>query len=279
MTGVRRIEEYLHDGLRFRVRDEGPADGVPVVLLHGFPQTSSCWHAVAPLLHEAGCRTYAPDQRGYSPDARPSRRRDYRTGKLVADVLALVEEIGSPIHLVGHDWGSAVGWMTAARHPDRITTFTAVSVPHPGALMASLVRSDQVRRSWYMGAFQLPFLPERVLASPRAAGMLRAGGMSREAVERYQREVVDSGALTGALHWYRALGMADPLASRAKVTVPTTLVWSTRDVALGRTGADLTAKYMAADYELVVLDGVSHWIPEEAPDALAAAALRRFAGR
>lgn len=276
MAAPARLEELSHDGLRFRVRDAGPLDGVPVVLLHGFPQTSSSWDAVAPLLHDAGHRTYAPDQRGYSPGARPSGRYAYRPSRLVGDLLALIDTIGSPVHVVGHDWGGAVGWLAAGRHPDRVLTFTSVSTPHPGALVASLVRSDQARKSWYMGAFQLPVLPERELSTPRVAKMLRAGGMSPEAVERYRREIVEGGALTGALNWYRALPFTNPLASRSKVEVPSTLVWSTGDVALGRKAADLTERFMAADYELVVLEGVSHWIPEAAPGALAEAVLRRI---
>ncbi len=276
MAAPERLEELAHDGLRFRVRDAGPLDGVPVVLLHGFPQTSSSWDAVAPLLHEAGYRTYAPDQRGYSPGARPWGRLAYRSSKLVGDLLAVIDAIGSPVHLVGHDWGGAVGWLAASHHPDRLLSFTSASTPHPGALVASLVRSDQARKSWYMGAFQLPVLPERELSSPKAAKMLRAGGMSPEAVERYQHEIVEAGALTGALNWYRALPFTNPLASRSKVDVPSTLVWSTGDVALGRKGAELTEQFMAADYELVVLDGVSHWIPEEVPEALTEAVLRRI---
>lgn len=246
------------------------------MLLHGFPQTSASWEQVAPLLHAQGYRTVAPDQRGYSPGARPHRRRDYRAAELVADVVALIDEVGGPVHLVGHDWGGAVGWLLAARQPDRVRTWTSVSTPHPGALVASLVRSDQLRKSWYMGLFQLPWLPERVLSSARAEPTLRAGGMSRAAVARYRPEIVDGGALRGALHWYRALPFTRPGWSRSTVRVPTTLVWSDGDVALGRTATELSGAYVEADKELVVLEGVSHWIPEEAPGELVEALLRRF---
>ena len=109
-----RLTRFRHDGLVFDVRDEGPVDGDPVVLLHGFPERSTCWRDVAPLLHARGLRTYAPDQRGYSPGARPRRRRDHTIPKLVGDVVALIETIGRPVHLVGHDWGATVGWMVAA---------------------------------------------------------------------------------------------------------------------------------------------------------------------
>lgn len=273
-----RVRTFTRDGLRFDVRDEGPADGDPVVLLHGFPQTSSCWELVAPLLHEAGLRTLAPDQRGYSPGARPGRRRDYRPAELVADVLALVDRVGGPVHLVGHDWGAAVGWLVAARHPGTLRTFTAVSVPHPAALARSMVGSDQAARSWYMGLFQLPLLPQRLLAAPRATATLRAGGMDAGMVERYRREIVAGGALPFALNWYRAMALSDPRRLGAGVTVPTTLVWSDGDVALGRAGADLTERYVEGPYRLVVLEGVSHWIPEQAPRLLADAVLERIGG-
>lgn len=272
-----RLTSYRRGSLVFDVRDEGPIDGAPVVLLHGFSQTSSSWALVTPLLHEAAYRTYAPDQRGYSPGARPSRRRDYRISELVDDVVALIDVIGQPVHLVGHDWGGGVGWMLASQRSELVRTWTTVSTPHPGALFSSFVRSSQLRESWYMAMFQLPFLPERALSSPRGFEMLGAGGMSREAVSRYCREVVESGALRTALHWYRALPFADPRWARTPVTVPTTLVWSDGDVALGRCGAELTSRFVSGDYSFVELPDVSHWIPEEAPAELAAAALQRFA--
>ena len=274
MTGD-RIHRYSHDGLVFDVRDEGPLDGEPVVLLHGFPQRASSWSAVAPILHGAGLRTLAPDQRGYSPGARPRRRRDYATARMVGDTVALIEAVGGPVHLVGHDWGAAVAWLTAARHPDLVRTLTAVSVPHPGAFLSSLRHRDQLRRSWYMALFQLPWLPERLLTTRRAEGMLLAGGMDATAVARFREEIVEDGALRGGLQWYRGLAFTRPRSTGGRVDVPTTLVWSDRDVALGREGVARTARYVGGDYALEVLEGVSHWIPEEAPEALAAAVLAR----
>lgn len=272
-----RLTSFTRDGLVFDVRDEGPEDGDVVVLLHGFPQRSSSWDLVVPRLHAAGLRTVAPDQRGYSPGARPRRRRDYRSEELQADVVALLELLDRPVHLVGHDWGAVVGWLVAAHHPELLRSWTAVSVPHPAAMLRSFVTSDQLLRSWYMGLFQVPLLPERLLSSARAEATLRAGGMSPESVARYRAEIVADGALPGGLAWYRGLPFSDPRTSLADVRVPTTMVWSDGDVALGRAGADLTARHVRAPYELVVLPGVSHWVPEEAPDALADAVLARVA--
>lgn len=275
-----RIRTLQHDGLSFDVVDEGPLDGTPVVLLHGFPERSSTWRDVAPLLHEAGLRTFALDQRGYSPGARPRPRKAYRMHHLVSDVVALIDRVGGPVHLVGHDWGAAVGWAVAARHPERVRTWTAVSVPHPAAFTRAMKEPAQRRRSRYMAYFNVPLLPE---LSARSAGgrfdqSLRKSGMSADEVARFRAEIVEYGALPHALGWYRALPLTKPGSTDHPVSVPTTLVWSTRDVAITRIGVDGTERWVTGPYELVVLDDVSHWIPTHAPDAVAQAVLKRVAG-
>src|SRR4051794_39933297 len=123
------MERFARAGLTFDLRDGGPADGQPVVLLHGFPQDSTCWADVEPALHAAGLRTLAPDQRGYSPGARPPGRSAYRITEPAADVLALLDEAGlASAHIVGHDWGAAVAWALAGRHPERVRSLTVLSV-------------------------------------------------------------------------------------------------------------------------------------------------------
>jgi pimeloyl-ACP methyl ester carboxylesterase len=275
MTG--RITQLAHDGLTFDVLDEGPLDGVPVVLLHGFPERSTTWRSVAPILHEVGMRTYALDQRGYSPGARPRRRRDYRMDNLVGDVTALVDRIGTRVHLVGHDWGAVVGWMVAAQRPDLLRSWTAISVPHPMAFLKAGVTSSQGLKSWYIGFFQLPRLAE--LSARRRGGLfersLRRAGMTTEEVERFRVEIVEDGALPHALGWYRAIALGDPRQSRRRVAVPTTFVWSDGDVAVARKGAEETGRWIDAAYDLVVLEGVSHWIPTHAPEECSAAILAR----
>ncbi len=274
-----RVTQVQRDGLVFDVRDHGPIQGDPVVLLHGFPERASSWDDVARILHEAGYRTLAMDQRGYSPRARPPRRRDYKASELVADVLALIDELpGGTAHLVGHDWGAAVAWSVAMVAPDKVRTLTAVSVGHPSAFFASFVRSGQALRSWYMGFFQLPFVPEWAGSSGWFATGLRKGGMTADDVARFRREVVEDGALPYALNWYRAVPLSDPRSTRTRVTVPTTLVWSDGDAALGPWAAEHTEEWVDAPYRLVVLRGVSHWIPTQAPGPLAEAILDRVRG-
>jgi pimeloyl-ACP methyl ester carboxylesterase len=253
-------------GLDFDIRVEG--DGPPVVLLHGFPQHSGSWDRVRPALVAAGHRVVLLDQRGYSPGARPAGRRPYVLAEAAADVLALLDELGiERAHVVGHDWGGAVGWRLAATAPARLHSLTSVSTPHPQALVRSLVAGDQALRSWYMGFFQLPVLPERVLLA--ADGLLlrrflRASGLttSTDYVDRMQAD----GALTAALNWYRAIPW-DPGAD-GPATTPTLYVWGERDPSLGPAAAARTARYVTGPYTFVRLAGVGHWIPELAPAAL-----------
>jgi pimeloyl-ACP methyl ester carboxylesterase len=271
-----RISTYRHDSLSFDVLDDGPLDGEAVLLLHGFPQRASQWREVSRLLHAQGLRTLAPDQRGYSPGARPRGPRAYRLHELVGDTVALIDRYGAPVHLVGHDWGAAVAWATAAAHPDLVRTLTTVSVPHPDAFVQSLRSSDQALRSWYFLLFQPPGLVE--LLARRAPTMvdraLRRGGLTEQEVVAFRSEIVEYGALPGALRWYRALpfGGGPPVGA---VRVPTTHVWSDRDTALARRGAELTAGLVHAPYELVVLRGRGHWIPTHAPGPLSDAILAR----
>jgi pimeloyl-ACP methyl ester carboxylesterase len=263
-----RIREFANAGFTFPVTDEGPLDGEIVVLLHGFPQTSKSWDAVCARLNDDGYRTLRFDQRGYAPAARPRGRYAYRLSALVSDVAALVDSVGSPVHVVGHDWGAAVAWGVAANHASLTRTLTAVSVPHPSAFLRSMLSSLQALRSYYMLLFQIPWLPEAVVRRyPKVLERALTGsGMATEQIEQVRTDIVDGGALTGGLGWYRALPFGGPNYV-GKVTVPTTYVWSTRDVALDRRGAELTERYVTGPYRLEILEG-SHWIPEEHPDRL-----------
>ncbi|QIH99387.1 alpha/beta fold hydrolase [Rhodococcoides fascians A21d2] len=278
-SAVERITEYTHDGLVFDVIDQGPLDGPVVLLLHGFPERASSWSAVMTILNDAGFRTVAPDQRGYSPRARPTRRRDYRVGALVGDVVALIDRIGTPVHLVGHDWGANIAWVTTGRRPDLVLSLTAFSVPHPGAFMTGFFNSKQILHSWYFAFFQLPILPEKWMTRPgeRAEKWYRASGMTEEDLERTKTDIVGYGALPFAVTWYRGLPFSNPGIGRLRITVPTSMVWSDGDTFIGRAAVDTTQRYVDAAYTLTVLPGISHWIPTQAPDAAAAAVMRSIA--
>ncbi|GAA4005256.1 alpha/beta hydrolase [Allokutzneria multivorans] len=266
--------------LTFDVVASGPESGEPVLLLHGFPQTSHSWRRVTALLTAAGLRTYAPDQRGYSPRARPSEVEDYRVSNLVGDVIGIADALGlESFHLVGHDWGAAVAWATAIAHPDRVRALTAVSVPHPAAFAWARANDpDQAERSQYIQLFRTPGKAEEVLLADDAASLRQifAAVLPAEESEVYVRAMTEPGALTAALNWYRAADSAGRVVEPARV--PTTYVWSTADVALGEAGARKCAEFVDAPYELRVLEGISHWIPDEAPEAVAHAVLSRIAG-
>ena len=275
MIAADRDATVERDGLRFDLRTAGPDDGVPVVLLHGFPQTADAWEAQLAALAAAGYRAVAPDQRGYSPLARPRRRGAYRMDELVADALAFVDWTGAErVHLVGHDWGGAVAWAFASAHPDRLRTLTVLSTPHPSAFTRSLL-GTQALRSWYMAFFQVPFLPDRLV--PLALGRgLRSSGLPAAFADRYLSRLREPGAITAALNWYRAASIGST--SVGRIDVPTMYVWSTGDPALGRPAAERTAEFVDGPYRFEVLDDVGHWIPETVPEELDRLLLDQLAG-
>lgn len=268
-----------HDGLVLEVRDEGPRQGPPVVLLHGFPQDSSCWDRVAPVLHDAGLRTLAPDQRGYSPQARPDGLSAYRLDPLAEDVIAILDDVGvDRAHVVGHDWGGAVAWHLGAHHPDRVASLTVLSTPHPAALGRSMIGSVQPLRSLYILAVQVPLLPE-LLLSRTLGTSLRLSGLPRDLADEYARRLSRPGSLRGPLAWYRAAVQRPPWQAAVvfgdtTIDVPTTYVWGGHDPALGRTAAQDTGRHVAGDYLFVELDA-GHWLPELRPLEVAAAILDR----
>jgi pimeloyl-ACP methyl ester carboxylesterase len=262
------METYRRGELVFDVTDAGPADGEVVVLLHGFPQNRHSWTAVTPHLTAAGYRVLAPDQRGYSPGARPRGRRAYVAAELVEDVIALIDAAGADkVHLVGHDWGAFVAWALASARPERLHSLTAISVPHPAAMAWAMPRG-QALKSWYMAAFQLPVLPEVIVPTDRGLKLMGGAGLPVEQMRRYVAPLGRDG-LTAALNWYRAMPFSRDKRFGHRITVPTLYVWSDGDVALGRAGAEATERYVRGPYRFEVLPGLSHWIPDEAPDRLA----------
>ena len=274
------MDTFRRGSLVFDVRDAGPPDGEPVALLHGFPQDSGAYDGLAAALHARGLRTLAPDQRGYSPGARPPGRSAYRLREVVRDALALLDAAGlDSAHVVGHDWGGFVGWALGAWHPERVRTLAVLSVPHPAAFTRALVTSLQPLRSGYMGFFQLPALPEAALLAAGGAPLRRlltGSGLPPAHADRYVARMREPGALSAALAWYRALpwNARDPV---GVVRVPTLFAWSTGDVALDRAGAEATERFVQAAYRFEVLEGASHWLPETAADRLAPALIAHLA--
>lgn len=270
---VRRVPAH---GLVFDLAEQGEPDGRPVLLLHGFPQIHRAWDALAARLTAADApslRLLAPDQRGYSPGARPQEPAAYTLPVLAGDMLALLDAAGvEHADVVGHDWGALVGWYLAAHHPDRVRTLTAVSVPHPAALASALAESGEQRRmSEYVGLFRDPEKACRVLLEQDAMRLRRLYTPLPEAVAATHVDALrDPAALTAALRWYQAAKFGEG-AGVPPVEVPVVFVWSSGDAAISRTAAERCVEHVAGAYRFVRLDAVSHWVPDEAPAELAAA--------
>jgi pimeloyl-ACP methyl ester carboxylesterase len=268
--------------LVFDVRIAGPDHGEPVILLHGFPQTSWSWHEQIPVLAAAGYRVIAPDQRGYSPGARPDDVEAYTMPALIGDVGRVADAFDvDRFHLVGHDWGGAVAWQTAGRNGGRVVTLTSLATPHPQALADAYtgrLGGDQGSRSGYVAMFKEAGSEDGMLAN-EAAGLrliLQASGLTEAESQPYLDALGTPDALRAALNWYRASSLAD-VEGLGPITVPTLYIWSTNDVALGREPAEATADHVAGPYTFVELDGIDHWIGEHAPDATNRALLANFA--
>ena len=276
-----RVEQLHHGGFVFDVSDTGPTDGRVVVLLHGFPEDRQSWSALTPSLVAAGMRVLAPDQRGYSPRAVARGRRAYAVTELVGDLLALADAAGvEQFDLVGHDWGALVAWTAAARHPERVRSLCALSVPHPRAVRLALTRSSQLLRSSYVLWFQLPLLPELVFGARRgavfAAGLERSG-LDADTARRYAERAGRRGALTGPLNWYRAMPL-EATSLPGPVRVPTLFVWGGRERFVTRVAAERCGRFVDGPYRFVELPEATHWLPTSAAADLAPLLADHLAG-
>ncbi|MGO1048716.1 alpha/beta fold hydrolase [Crossiella sp. CA198] len=257
--------------LTFDVAVSGPADGPAVLLLHGFPQSHHCWDEVVEQLNASGYRTIAPDQRGYSPLARPAAVADYDIPLLAADAVGILDALDLPqAHIVGHDWGAIVAWNLAVRHPGRALTLTALSVPHPAAFAWAREHDpDQRQRSTYIDLFRTEGKAEDVLLAEDGERLRQTltPPLTADQAAPHLALLGNRPALTGALNWYRAINPS--LGDLGPCTVPTTYIWSTQDRALGRAGAERCVQYVTGKYRFVEVEGLTHWIPEQAPKLVA----------
>ncbi len=284
------MEGFMPDTLHVAVGDmvfdaiaAGPAGGDLVLLLHGFPQTSHSFRHQLSALARAGYRAVAPDQRGYSPGARPARAEDYAMTHLVGDVIGIVDALGhSTFHLIGHDWGGAVAWVTAATFPESVMSLVAVSTTHLASFSAAMADSSsgQAQRSSYMQVFAAEGTEHAMLANDAATlrSIYAGAGLSDRDVDVYVHALRTPEALRAALNWYTASGLrpapsaGGTSSSRASslppVRVPTMYVWSTEDVAFSRVAAEGTQDWVTGPYRFEVLEGISHWVPEQAAERL-----------
>jgi pimeloyl-ACP methyl ester carboxylesterase len=269
--------DHLHlstSGITLHAALAGPADGPLVVLLHGFPEFWYGWRRqIAPL---AGARLHvvAPDQRGYNLSDKPAGVGAYRLDRLAQDVLDLADALGRErFAVVGHDWGGVVAWHLAARHPERIAQAAILNAPHPATLWQHARRHPaQILKSWYVGFFQLPAMPELAL---RAGGFWvlrrvlrrtsRPGTFSGADFDRYREAWSQPGALTGGLNWYRALRLDAGRLPPTRIRVPVRIIWGDRDAFLER-GLGEAGLALCERGEIFHLPAATHWLQHEAAE-------------
>ncbi len=258
------------DELTFTCRVSGMEnDGEAVILLHGFPETSRMYYDLIPVLVSEGFKVVAPDQRGYSPGARPSKISDYSIDKLSQDVIDIADAFQfEKFHLIGHDWGSAVGWVTVAFHSERVISWTALSVPHLDAFFKAMNNNpEQQRKSQYIKFFKKPILPEfyfSIFGYKYLRDIWRKS--SKEEIEKYLEVFKQKGALKASLNWYRA-NMKNDDKSIGDIAAPTLIIYGLKDMAIGEKSVDESEKYLKGEYKIEKLES-GHWLIQESFEAV-----------
>jgi pimeloyl-ACP methyl ester carboxylesterase len=249
--------------------------GEPVILMHGFPETSHMWQELMMLLAAKGYRCLAPDLRGYSPGARPKDIESYGIDKIASDIVALADSVGfQKIQLIGHDWGAGCGWTVVELYPDRVNSWSALSVPHMKAWdVARKTDDEQIKKGWYMKLFQLPLIPElgfgvvlKIHGLPNKLYKYSSPGEVKDYVEVLKTK----DAREAVINWYRANKKL--LIHYGDVYIPTLLIWGKEDIAFGRSGIEATKNHMRGDYELLKLKA-GHTLIQEKFDQVSAAIL------
>ena len=257
------------NGLPFEVAQTGEGDHL-ALCLHGFPEHLVSWRNQVPVLAAMGYRVWAVNQRGYGRSARPEGVGNYALRHLLADVAGLIDASGARrVTLIGHDWGAMVAWCFAAGRIRPLERLVVMNVPHPLCFRAALRHWRQRRKSWYVGFFQLPYLPERMLSARGGAAvrrMLRGVPIPPEVVDFYAAQIAEPGAATAMLNWYRAMRLTDGIPRLdTPIEVPTLVIWGEQDVALDLICLDGTERYVR-DLRIERLPGISHWVQLHAPD-------------
>lgn len=265
------------NGLDFELVEAGTGDRL-ALCLHGFPELNFSWRHQIPMLAAAGWRVWAPNLRGYGATTRPKGVAAYHIDNLTADVAALIDASGAnEVMLVAHDWGAAIAWDFAIRRLRPLSRLVIMNVPHPHVFAREIRRWRQFRRSWYMFAFQLPWLAEWGLTRRDACAVRRAfAGMAIDKT-RFPADVLDiyakaaqrPGAATAMVNYYRAAFRAGRriVAGDGRVDMPTLMIWGEADSALNIHCTVGTGAY-CPDFTLLRLPGVSHWVQQEAPEAV-----------
>ncbi len=263
------------NGIRLHVVQAGPKSGVPVVLLHGFPEFWYGWRHQIPALVEAGCRVIVPDQRGYDLSDKPKGVKNYEVYTLVEDIIGLINALGyEKVNLVGHDWGAVVAWVLANKYPERLHRLSIMNAPHPAVIRRFLQRDlEQIRRSWYVFFFQLPWLPEAGMKRDNwrgAVSALRGSGkihtFTNEDIEKYKEAWSQPDAMTAMINWYRAVIRYQPAMPKDPlIKVPTLMMWGMKDFALSHRMARPSMDYVD-EGNLIFFPEATHWVQHDAAE-------------
>lgn len=261
----------------FPVIDYG--SGIPVILLHGFPDCKELWENQIPALADAGYRVIAPDLRGYGNAPSPLEKEQYSMPILMSDVIGILDKLGlESVHLIGHDFGASLSWQLAKYYEHRFKSLTVLSVGFPGN--AAWLSVDQRQRSWYFYLFLQEGLAEKTFADYNwnfAKQMLHSHGNSMEVLQRLQKP----NALTTALNWYRgnmqyliaqpAMEYTPtnkiPALPQKKIEIPVQGIWSTLDIALLEPQMKRSVDY-ASNFSYAKIEGAGHWMMLDKPDEL-----------
>ncbi len=278
-------EAQVGGGIRLHYVEAG--EGPLVVLLHGFPEFWYSWRNQILPLARAGYHVVAPDMRGYDLSDKPVGWREYDGDRLAHDIAGLIRNFGDErAYLVGHDWGAAVAYMTAMRHPELLHKLAILNVPHPERMLAGFRTLRQLRKSWYMFFFQIPGLPEKMFSRDDFSFAKRSfradspGSFSDADLERYVQAWSQPGALTGMINYYRAALRRSPRAA-AEGLVPiqteTLVIWGMRDRHLGSELAEPLPKWVP-NVRVERLPEATHWVQHDAPERVNELLLEFFRG-
>jgi epoxide hydrolase 4 len=274
------MDDYEHvfietNDIRLHVVMAGDPQGKPVLLLHGFPEFWYGWRDQIPALVAAGYRVIVPDQRGYNLSDKPRGVPSYLTEKLVLDVIGLLDHYRiEKINLAGHDWGAAIAWSVAINFPERVERLAILNVPHPAVMLTTLRSSfRQMLKSWYIGFFQIPGLPDWVMRvnDYAATGRLlvssgKPGTFTPADLAEYKKAWAQPGALTAMINWYRAV-LRDRSVPQTddRVHVPVLILWGKHDIALGAEMAQRSIE-LCDNGRLVFFENSSHWVQHDEAD-------------
>jgi pimeloyl-ACP methyl ester carboxylesterase len=265
-------------GLRFEVATAGEGDKL-ALLLHGFPECAYSWRNQIPLLVSLGYRVWAPNMRGYGRTDKPVGVKNYALELLESDVTDLIDASGAKsVLLIGHDWGGMVAWSYAMNGTRPIERLVVLNCPHPVNFFKGLRSAAQLKRSWYIGLFQLPWLPEKLISYKRAAWLERVvrgwavhqDQFSDADIDVIRNNALIPGALTGMINYYRASGRAllkGEQRHTSKIRVPSLLIWGERDLALGKELTYGTDRYVT-DLTVRYIPDASHWVQQDTPEAV-----------